>query len=222
MLSDIQLASVVGSNVPWLYNSSRQLSRPLAKTVADARWWRLVRLIHAEVGLPLRSAGAIADAAIRPGASASRLRLNATPDGAILLQLDLGRFLSTFGAALASALAFSQGSPRGRPRKRAVLSPISATPSPAPSGRFSAALRSLAGHHVEFTVLGETGGVLQLSYSPAPKNIERLALLLSAWEAYPRGIDTGLPFIMDAATLRAIPKLPLRTNEGDLDLHPQS
>ena len=221
MLSDIQLALVVGSDVQWLYNSSRQLSRPLTRTAADARWWRLVRLIHSDVGLPLRSAGAIADAAIRPGAAPARLRLNATSDGALLLQLDLDRFLSTFAAALASALTFSERNPRGRPRKKALLSPMLPEASPTPSGRFGAALRALSAHHVEFVNLGEAGGVLRLAYASAPKNIERLAALLSTWAPYPRGIDPGYPFHMDASTLRVVPKLPLLSSEGSIDLQPQ-
>lgn len=221
MLSAVQFAAVVGSDVQWLYNSSRLLSRPLARTPDDARWWRLVRLIHADVGLPLRSAGAIADAAIRPGASPSRLRLNATPDGALLLHLDLDRFLSTFAASLASALVFSSGNPRGRPRKKALLSPISPSASPTPSGRFGAALRALSAHHVEFTNLGEVGGVQRLAYATAPKNIERLAALLATWTPYPRGIAPGFPFHLDAPTLRVVPRLPLATSEGSIDLQPQ-
>ena len=212
---------VVGSDVQWLYNSSRQLSRPLAKTAVDAQWWRLVRLIHADVGLPLRSAGAIADAAIRPGSAPSRLRLNATPDGALLLQLDLDRFFSTFAAALSSALVFSNGNPRGRPRRKALLSPISPVASPTPSGRFGAALRALSAHHVEFTNLGDASGVLRLAYATPPKNIERLVALLSTWAPYPRGIEPGFPFHMDAATLRVVPKLPLMSSEGSIDLQPR-
>jgi len=217
----MQMATAIGSDPQWFYNSSRQLSRPLSRTVHDARWWRLVRLIHADVGLPLRSAAAIADSAIRPGSSPARLRLNATPDGAVILHLDLDRFLSTFGAALASALAFSKGNPRGRPRKTAIQSPKSPVSGPSPSGRFGAAIRALAAHHVEFEISAEPDDVLRIFYAPAPKNIDRLATLLAGWEAYPRGIDLGLPFIMDAATLRAVPRLPLATSEGAVDVQPQ-
>ncbi len=222
MLSDLQFSATVGCHPVWLYNSSRYLARPLSRTVDDARWWRLVRLIHADVGLPLRSAGAIADASIRPGATPSRLRLNATPDGAVVLQLDLDRFHSTFGAALASALAFSMGNPRGRPRKKAPQGPNSPTSNPSPSGRFGSVIRALAAHHVEFAFLGEVEGVLRLSYATAPKNLERLSAILSGWAPYPRGIETGVPFLLDAATMRAVPRLPLTTTEGPLDLHPQS
>ena len=48
--------------------------------------------------------------------------------------------------------------------------------------------------------------------------VSALATLLAAWRAYPRGIDQGLPFIMDAHTLHSAPMLTLGTNEGDLDL----
>ncbi len=45
-----------------------------------------------------------------------------------------------------------------------------------------------------------------------------LAGLLSAWHAYPRGVESGLPFIMDRRTLETTPVLTLTTDQGALDL----
>jgi hypothetical protein len=58
---------------------------------------------------------------------------------------------------------------------------------------------------------------LDICYDPAPDNQTRLARLLAGWQAYPRGADPGLPFIMDEVTLSRAPVLTLTTIEGDLD-----
>jgi hypothetical protein len=50
------------------------------------------------------------------------------------------------------------------------------------------------------------------------EKLERLSRQLREWSAYPRGIQPGLPFIMDAATLRAVTRLPLTTSRGDIDV----
>jgi hypothetical protein len=49
-------------------------------------------------------------------------------------------------------------------------------------------------------------------------NLVALANLLARWKAYPRGVETGLPFIMDDRTLRGAPILTLTSNEGDIDV----
>jgi hypothetical protein len=50
------------------------------------------------------------------------------------------------------------------------------------------------------------------------KNLIALAALLAKWRAYPRGVEAGLPFIMDDRTLRGAPVLTLTTVEGDIDV----
>ena len=52
----------------------------------------------------------------------------------------------------------------------------------------------------------------------AQPKLDRLGRQLRDWNAYPRGIEPGLPFIMDAATLRAVPRLALTTSKGDIDV----
>ncbi len=81
---------------------------------------------------------------------------------------------------------------------------------------------------VEFVVIGgvaaRTHGSpritedLDICYSTTSSNLDRLAELLLSWNAYPRGVELGLPFIMDRRTLTTNPILTLTTNEGALDL----
>ena len=52
-------------------------------------------------------------------------------------------------------------------------------------------------------------------------NVDTLAKLLARWEAYPRGVEKGLPFIMDDRTMRGAPIMTLTTTEGDLDVMDQ-
>ena len=49
-------------------------------------------------------------------------------------------------------------------------------------------------------------------------NLVALARLLARWKAYPRGVEAGLPFIMDDRTLRGAPILTLTSTEGDIDV----
>lgn len=89
-------------------------------------------------------------------------------------------------------------------------------------------VRGLTDARVEFVVIGGVaarahGSVrvtedLDICYSRDGANLDRLALLLAAWRAYPRGIEPGLPFIMDRRTLDNTMILTLITDQGELDL----
>jgi hypothetical protein len=59
---------------------------------------------------------------------------------------------------------------------------------------------------------------VDVCYDPAPDNRDRLARLLQAWHAHLRGVEPGLPFTLDARTLRDCPVLTLVTDLGDLDV----
>jgi hypothetical protein len=59
---------------------------------------------------------------------------------------------------------------------------------------------------------------LDICYETGKTNVTRLAELLSDWEAYPRGIEAGVPFFMDERQFRTTPLMTLRTNEGFLDV----
>lgn len=89
-------------------------------------------------------------------------------------------------------------------------------------------LEGLVDGDVEFVVIGGVAARahgspritedLDICYSATAGNLDRLAELLALWNAYPRGIEPGLPFFMDRRTLTTNPVLTLTTDEGALDL----
>ena len=93
---------------------------------------------------------------------------------------------------------------------------------------FRSMLQGLTGARIRFVVVGGLAARahgspcltddLDVCYDIAVDNVERLAELLAAWEAYPRGVERGLPFFMDARQLRTTPVLTLTTREGYLDV----
>jgi hypothetical protein len=178
------------SDRTWLNNARRILGRRMHRTPNGARWWGMLRMLNHELGLPLKSAARVADLVLGPSSAPHRIRLAATTDGAIALRIDLERFHSTANACLAAAFAFGRPRGRGRPRKPQRRRPLVDT---FPS-------------------------VWEIRVERTPAKLERLGTQLREWEAYPRGIEPGLPFIMDAATLRAIPRLALSTIKGDIDV----
>jgi hypothetical protein len=184
------MAIATRSDRTWLNNSRRLLGRRLHRTPSGARWWGMVRMLNHELGLPLRSAAQVADIVLDSSAAPHRVRLAATADGAIALRIDLERFQSTANASLAAAFAFGEPRHRGRPRKPRFRRP--------PMDVFQT--------------------VWEIRVEREPARLERLGRQLRDWSAYPRGIEPGLPFIMDAATLRAVPRLALTTSKGDIDV----
>lgn len=93
---------------------------------------------------------------------------------------------------------------------------------------FQSMLRGLVEARVGFVVVGGVAATahgstyvtndLDICYDSADGNVEHLAALLARWEAYPRGIEAGLPFIMDARTFRTTPIMTLQTREGAIDV----
>jgi predicted nucleotidyltransferase len=89
-------------------------------------------------------------------------------------------------------------------------------------------ITALAAAEVRFVVIGGVAAGIHgsthttidvdLCYDPESGNVVRLARLLGDWHPYPRGIEAGLPFIMDARTLQITPVLTLMTDHGPLDL----
>ena len=59
---------------------------------------------------------------------------------------------------------------------------------------------------------------VDICYATDDENRRRLARRLRAWHAYLRGVEAGLPFELDARTLRDVPLLTLVSDEGDLDV----
>lgn len=185
-----QMAIATRSDRSWLNNARRILARRLHRTPNGARWWGLVRMLNHELGIPLKSAARVADLVMPASSAPSRVRLSGTIDGSVVLRIDLERFHSTSNASLAAAFAFDPGRPRGRPRRAKRRRPL----------------------------VDEFPTVWEIRVEREPAKLERLSRQLREWNAYPRGIELGLPFIMDAATLRAVPRLALTTAKGDIDV----
>ncbi|MGH7675681.1 MAG: hypothetical protein ACREMV_10455 [Gemmatimonadales bacterium] len=89
-------------------------------------------------------------------------------------------------------------------------------------------IAGLGAARVRFVVVGGVAAGLQgsvhatldldICYDPAPDNRRRLAALLKRWGAYLRGVEPGLPFILDEKTLATAHVLTLTTAHGDLDV----
>ena len=93
---------------------------------------------------------------------------------------------------------------------------------------FAAMLGGLTKKKVRFVVVGGVAAAahgssrvtndLDICYDTDIANVEALASLLAKWQAYPRGVEEGLPFIMDGRTLRSAPVMTLTTREGEIDV----
>lgn len=89
-------------------------------------------------------------------------------------------------------------------------------------------IEALVEAKVQFIVIGGVAAIahgatwvtldVDICYDAAQDNRERLAALLNSLNAYPRDIELGLPFILDARTLRDHELLTLSTTVGDLDV----
>lgn len=89
-------------------------------------------------------------------------------------------------------------------------------------------LAKLVEHGVEFVVVGGLAGVAQgsayttydldIAYTRAGDNLERLAAALRDLGARLRGAPAGLPFQLDATTLRAGSHFTFSTEYGSLDI----
>ena len=88
--------------------------------------------------------------------------------------------------------------------------------------------QTLNRHGVQYVVIGGFAGKLlgstiltvdiDVCYSRDPKNLERLAAALRELHAELRGADEGLPFRLDARTLRKGDTFTFVTDAGDLDI----
>lgn len=93
---------------------------------------------------------------------------------------------------------------------------------------FERMISELLEAEVRFVVIGGVAATVQgstrftndldICYDTAPDNVERLVRLLRKWRAYLRGVEPGLPFILDARALRTTPMMTLTTTLGDIDL----
>jgi len=109
-----QFARAVGADEKWVENTARQLARPLACSVAEARWLGLVRLLVRDIDLPAARAAELATLALREPPESRAVVLPMT-ESAVGVTIDLARYHSAFGASLSAALHIVQPRRRGRP-----------------------------------------------------------------------------------------------------------
>ena len=93
---------------------------------------------------------------------------------------------------------------------------------------FEAILAALAARGIRVVVVGGVAATIHGSarftndidfcYDIAPDNVDRLVALLTEWRAYLRGVEPGLPFILDARQFRTTPIMTLTTTMGAIDL----
>ncbi|MEO5818575.1 MAG: nucleotidyl transferase AbiEii/AbiGii toxin family protein [Gemmatimonadaceae bacterium] len=93
---------------------------------------------------------------------------------------------------------------------------------------FETILDSLTARGIRFVVIGGVAATvhgsarftndIDLCYDTAPDSVESLIQLLIEWRAYLRGVEPGLPFILDMRTFRTTPMLTLTTTMGAIDL----
>lgn len=93
---------------------------------------------------------------------------------------------------------------------------------------FRRLLEALAAGQVEFLVVGGVAVIahghsrltedLDVCYRRTPGNLERLAAALAPLRPTLRGAPAGLPFVLDARTLRSGLNFTLESEAGDIDL----
>ncbi len=93
---------------------------------------------------------------------------------------------------------------------------------------FEAILLALVAHGVRFILIGGVAATvhgsarftndIDICYDTTADNIDRLVILLTAWNAYLRGVEAGLPFILDAKSFRITPLMTLTTSMGAIDV----
>ena len=93
---------------------------------------------------------------------------------------------------------------------------------------FEDILAALTARSIRFVIVGGVAATVQgsarftndidLCYDTAPGNVERLVTVLVEWRADLRGVEPGLPFILDARTFRTTPFMTLATTMGAIDL----
>lgn len=93
---------------------------------------------------------------------------------------------------------------------------------------FEEIIKALVRANVRFVLVGGVAATIQgsarftndidICYDTDPPNIARLVRLLLKWKAYLRGVEPGLPFILDERQLRVTPVMTLTTEKGAIDV----
>ncbi|MBI1723081.1 MAG: hypothetical protein HYR48_04150 [Gemmatimonadetes bacterium] len=113
-----QFAAAVGASRRWVLNALTRLGVPRNYSEPLARRLALARLVAETAGARLPEAFALAGRALADAEPTATWRVE-SPDGSVALVVDLPRFFTTYGAALARARTHYGERRRGRrPRQR--------------------------------------------------------------------------------------------------------
>jgi predicted nucleotidyltransferase len=93
---------------------------------------------------------------------------------------------------------------------------------------FEIILSTLVARDIRFVLVGGVAATIHgsarftndidICYDTAPDNVDRLVVLLTKWQAYLRGVEPGLPFVLDRRTFLTTPLLTLTSTVGAIDL----
>src|SRR3990170_1529404 len=111
-----QFAMAVRADEKWVENAGRLLSRRFRYTAAEAQWLGLVRILNQDVGLTLNRSAQVADEALEYPPHTGTIVVGQSDDETAGIAIDIARFHSIAGAALAAALDLGGERRRGRPR----------------------------------------------------------------------------------------------------------
>ena len=117
-----QTAVAAGADLKWIVNSAALLGRRIRYNRQEAKWWGLVWLLTAQLGLSLKSAAAASTVAMGRGSTSTQVTARADPSGSASLIVDLARYDSIFLANLSRALVTETPRRRGRPPRRGIKS----------------------------------------------------------------------------------------------------
>ncbi|HEX9580652.1 MAG TPA: hypothetical protein VF970_06050 [Gemmatimonadales bacterium] len=112
-----QFATAVGAPPRWVQNAFQALGLPARYNQELARRLAFARAVKEACGMPLRQAFPLAEKALAGWPKQRVWRLDG-PDGAVKVEIDLARFLSTCTVRLSLARCWYAERRRGRPPKR--------------------------------------------------------------------------------------------------------
>ena len=121
-----EFSAAAQASPKWVLNASATLKRDLAYTENEAQRLGLARLIQSTTGMPLPQAYQKAVDALSEPQPDWKVVVAESPDGSVRVEIDLARYLTSFGAALSRVRNLGVP-PRGRPRRtRSTVSAVEA------------------------------------------------------------------------------------------------
>ncbi len=233
-----EFSRVVDAPPKWVQNAAAVLGVSFQYTLDEAQRLALARLLALTADVSLKRAYSLAAEALleypdllsprqRGPRPPGQLVLAESADGALRIAIDMDRFVSAFIARLSVTRNLYRERKRGRPAAVRAISEVPAGREWRPDHGLLAMLEGLVAAEIRFVVVGGAAESahgsppgtdnLGICYDAKPDNIGPLAAVLRAWKSYPRGIQPGLPFILDEIQFRATPIMALHTMLGELN-----